>query len=156
MPSTRPRRRGGRGEALVAPGGVTTFVLTVGSGSVRQTTPGPPAPITRVAIIAVLWKDGFEGDRTTADREQEYRRELRGGLQRALPVLRQAAGQPAKELRSRLAELSSDEDRGTRQIADVLLRELTKEVGPLPLNRWLATTIPAYEQWLTRLSDRRQ
>jgi hypothetical protein len=147
-------RRGERGEPLVGPGGSATFVLTVGSGSAAGRTPGPPGPLGRIAITFVLWDDGFEGDRDTAEREQRYRAQLKHGLERALPVLRQSTGGLAQELRSRLSDMSADDDPGTRQIANILLTDLSKAVGPLPLDRWLATTIPAYEQWLARLSGR--
>jgi prepilin-type processing-associated H-X9-DG protein len=143
--------RGPRGAPLAGPGGSATFVLTVGSGSVGGRTPGPPGPISRIDITAVIWGDGFEGDRETAEREERYRQQVKHGLERALPVLRQSAG-GVQDLRSRLSDLSADDDPGTRQIANILLADLARAVGPLTLDRWLAKTIPVYEQWLARLS----
>jgi len=145
-------RRGPRSEPLLGPGGSATFDLTVGSGGVAGRTPGPPSPIDRVAITTVLWDDGFEGDKEAAEGEQRYRLELKHGLEQALPILRQSLGGSVQELRSRLSGLSADDVSGTRQIANLLLTDLSRTAGPLPVDRWLATTIPEYEQWLARLS----
>jgi hypothetical protein len=146
-------RRGRRNVPLLGPGGADTFELAVGSGGYGGQTPGPPVPLDRVVITSVLWEDNrVEGDQKTGAEELEYYAQRAHGLRLVLPVLRQAGGMPAQELRSRLSALRFPVERGALQIRDGLLADLTRAAGPLPLDRWLATTIPAYEQWLARLS----
>jgi len=143
-------QRGQRGEPVVGPGSSATFVI-LGGGSDRGDS-GSPAPLDRIAITTVVWEDGFEGDSGMADEIRQLRLGQRRGLERVLPVLRQSVGRSVQELQSRLSELSAQNDPGTRLVVNTLRAELTKAVGPLPLDSWLASTIPAYEQWLARVS----
>lgn len=52
----------------------------------------PLFPRVPVRHPPLLWDDGFDGDRETAEQEQRYCLDLEQGLERALPILWQARG----------------------------------------------------------------
>jgi len=143
-------QRGPHAEPAVGPGASATYILP-GGGSAGGAS-GPLEPLERIAVTTVVWQDGFEGDSGMADDIRKFRVEERRALERVLPVLKQSAGQSVEELRSRLSALPTANDAGMGRIMRVLLADLTRAAGPLPLDSWLTSTIPIYEQWLARLS----